>query len=182
MIAIQISARLRAWTQWFEESLKWSNWWAKKVQSTHSPSLARPSLSLRVFVSLQALCLLSVWFPSLVAFYVDLAEVNIAVGFMPRGRQHLQHLVLSKICLPKASSCHVAVVPSSIRNSSLDLIASLVIRARRTRPVGIKNTCCNERAKHHQSFCSCAWRVHLGKCFFSCFSSFSLSLLSLLNA
>jgi hypothetical protein len=69
---------------------------------------------------------------------VYLAEVNIAVGFMPRGRQHLQHLLLSKICLPKGSSCHVAVVSSSKRNSSLDLIASLVVRARRTRPVGIK--------------------------------------------
>jgi len=69
---------------------------------------------------------------------VDLAEVNIAVGFMPRGRQHLRHLLLSKIRLPKGSSCHVVVASFSKRNSSLDLTASLVIRARRTRPVGIK--------------------------------------------
>jgi hypothetical protein len=69
---------------------------------------------------------------------VDLADVNIAVGFMPRGRQHLRHLLLSKIRLQKGSSCHVLVASFSKRNSSLDLTASLVIRARRTRPVGIK--------------------------------------------
>ncbi len=40
-----------------------------------------------------------------------------------------------------------------------------------------KKTSWNERAKHHQSFCSCAWRVHSAKCFFS-FFFFSLSLLN----